>query len=78
MGSEEGTGIIPMICNETINAARLGLRDAIRSVREFDGGLSDQEALVLLMVVADVEGVPYASRGDYDIKLYDAVRRRFR
>jgi len=67
-----------MICNETINAARLGLREAIRSVREFDGGLTDQQALVLLGVVADVEGVPYAARLDYDIKLYDEVRRRFR
>lgn len=64
-----------MIWNETINCARLGLELAIQKVREFDASLTARGALALLVTVADVEGVPFAER-DYDIKLYDEVRRR--
>jgi threonine/homoserine efflux transporter RhtA len=65
-----------VICNETINAVRLGLRSAIQGVQEFDESLTDREVLALFVIVADVEGVPYAKRDQYDIKLYDEVRRR--
>ena len=66
-----------MIWNETINAARLGLRAAIQSVQDFDAALTDQQALMLLVTVADIEGVPPPPMTmPHDIKLYDEVRRR--
>ena len=66
-----------MIWNETVNAARLGLRCAIQGVQEFDASLTDQQALLLLMTVADVEGVPpHAAALSHNSKLYDEVRRR--
>ena len=66
-----------MIWNETINAARLGLRAAIQSVQDFDAALTDQQALTLLVTVADIEGVPPPrALMPHDIELYDEVRRR--
>jgi hypothetical protein len=65
-----------VIWNETINAARLALRSAIGELQAWDASMSDAQALTLLVTVADVEGVPYAKRDQYDIKLYDEVRRR--
>jgi hypothetical protein len=67
-----------VIWNETINAARLGLRAAIQSVQDWDPAFTDQQALALLLVVADVEGVPPLREGPmtYDLELYNEVRRR--
>jgi hypothetical protein len=61
-----------------INPARFGLQQAVEDVCDFDGRLTKEQALTLLMVVADVEGVPYVKRHDYDISIYDEVRRRFK
>ena len=65
-----------MIWNETINAARLGLRSAITTLQEWDESLTDRQALTLLMTVADIEGSPPLGAWQHDIKLYEEVRRR--
>lgn len=65
-----------MIWNETINAARLGLRAAIKTVQEFDSSFTDAQALTLLVTVADIEGSLPLSAMQHDTKLYEEVRRR--
>ena len=65
-----------MIWNETINVARFALRAAITELQAWDESLTDQQALALLKTVADIEGAVSLAALQYDIKLYDEVRRR--
>ena len=68
-----------MLYNETINAARLALIDAIAQVREFDGELSPEEAANLLAIVLRLEGPPdLNSKSWHNPTLYDNVRRKLR
>lgn len=67
-----------MIYNETINAARLGLIDAIKSVKEFDSSLTDEHVAVLIQTILSIEGVPDPNKDWHNQKLYDRVRKILR
>lgn len=62
--------------NETINAARIGLRQAILEVREFSG-CSVEEALRVVLAVGCIEGVP-PEHPQYAPELYEYVREALR
>lgn len=67
-----------MIYNETINSARLGLIDAIKSVKEFDSSLTDEYIAVLIQTIIAIEGVPDLNKDWHNPKLYDKARRKLR
>lgn len=67
-----------MIYNETINSARLGLIDAIKSVKEFDSSLTDEHVAALIQTIIAIEDVPDLNKVWHNPELYDKVRRKLR
>lgn len=60
--------------NEEINAARIGLINAVREVKEFTDSCDDQQIIKLLSAVLKTPGA-LQEPGD-DRELWNAVRRR--
>lgn len=61
-----------MIYNETINSARIALRQAAKEVKDFDGTIDDETLVLLFKLLLYYEGVVENIKDSPD--LYNLIR----